>query len=93
MYQMTLTDVVINPLGRGTLRIALLFGRSPIYLSVKCVWQSGQQLLHLSFLRDNLALPISSDFALWQMGIAIDCMVDEDITYRHGYIEIIPTAS
>lgn len=93
MFQTTLTDVVIDPLGRGTLRIALLFGRSPIYLSVKCVWQSGQQLLHLTLLRGNLALPISSDLALWQMGIAIDCMVDEYIPYRHGDVEIILTAS
>ena len=54
MFQMALTDVVIDPLGRGTLRITLLLGHSPISLSVKCVWQSSQQLLHLSFLRDNL---------------------------------------
>ena len=93
MFQTTLTDVVIDPLGSSAYGIAMFHGHSPIGLPVKCVWQSGHQMLHLSFLRDNLALPICSDSALWQMGIAIDCMVDENITYRHGDVEIIPTAS
>ncbi len=93
MFQTTLTDVVIDPLGSSAYGIAMFQGHSPIGLPVKCVWQSGQQMLHLSFLRDNLALPICSDSALWQMGIAIDCMVDENITYRHGDVKIIPTAS
>lgn len=77
MFQTTLTDVVIDPLGYSTLKIALLLGRSPIGLSVKCVWQSYQQLLHFTLLRDNLTLPIGGDLTLWQMCIAIDCMVDE----------------
>ena len=93
MFQMTLTDVVIDPLGSSAHGIALFHGHRPIGLSVKFVWQSGQQLFHLSFLRDNFPLPVSSDLALWQMGIAIDCMVDEYITYRYGDVEIILTAS
>ena len=93
MFQMTLTDVVIDPLGSSAHGIALFHGHSPIGLSVKFVWQSGKQLLHFTLLRDNLALPISSDLALWQMGIAKDCMVDENISYRHGDVEIILTAS
>lgn len=87
MFQTTLTDVVIDPLGSSAHGIALFHGHSPIGLSVKCNWQGGQQLLHLSFLRDNLPLSIGGDFALWQMGITIDCMVDENITYRHGDVK------
>ena len=41
MFQMTLTDVVIDPLGSSAHGIALFHGHSPISLSVKCVWQSG----------------------------------------------------
>ncbi len=54
MFQTTLTDVVIDPLGSSAYGIAMFHGHSPIGLSVKFVWQSCQQLLHLSFLRDNL---------------------------------------